>query len=524
MDRVLRVGRDVFEYGALRQGQADAVLGILNGRDVFVGLPTGAGKTFCYQAVPSCLDSVEPFLIVISPLTALIDDQVARYFTTTGYKAIHLKSANGIKAVQDRSVKLVYTSPEVAVGEGRGIFNTDRPYFKFRHISKPVFYFRGKDFRVAFEHIGELRALVPNTPVMALTASASPETVQTVKDKLHFKDGSIHISGNLDRPNIFLVSKKKATLQKDFLGLLQAMKRKGREVEKQLVYVPTRNQAMDVWTLLRAHTADGYKDTVVYFHSAMSLDLKAKVLRRFKSGEVRVVVATVAFGMGIDIPDISCVTVYGLPKSMSQLYQEIGRAGRSGQQATAVVFAGNCRDEGNAEDSLQQFVAKESCLRDVMLQAFDNQAAHTDHCCSFCQEETTAPRGAYLLHPSAAQVATNPAASRKRKREEGDEKKLLKSLYDLRNELYKDDTSIAHVGPAGVLSNKAIEAIKSKAQSIHTVEELCKKIKGVSENIAPFILDKIGEEFPEKTQPQRPQGPQRRRRPRRPLQDRTNMM
>ncbi|XP_035660196.1 ATP-dependent DNA helicase RecQ-like [Branchiostoma floridae] len=497
MDRVCRVGKDVFDYDTLRQGQADAVLGILNGQDVFVGLPTGAGKTFCFQAIPSCLDSDEPFVIVISPLTALIDDQIARYTTTTGYKAIHLKSANDINTVADKSVKLVYTSPEVAVGEGRGIFTTTRPVCALVVDEAHCIPEWGPDFRVAFAQIGGLRAHCLNTPVMALTASASPNAVEGIKKDLLFREGNIHISGSLDRPNLFLVSKKKIAMQKDFLGLLQALRKDGRAIEKQLIYVPIRNQAMDVWKMLQAHAGDRFKASVAYFHSSMSPDLKAKVLKRFKDAEVRVVVATVAFGMGIDIPDISCVVVYGLPKSMSQLYQEIGRAGRSGEPATAVVFAGKCKEEEDAEDCLKQFVAKRSCIRAVMLKELGSQAADTDHCCSVCQEEATAPRGAYLLHPRVPKTAKRAAATRKKKRQEGDKKKLEKSLYELRNELFEDDMTIAHVGPAGVISDSAIISIKTQAQSIHTVEDLCKKVKGVSEDIAPFILDKIEQEFPE---------------------------
>ncbi|XP_066294524.1 ATP-dependent DNA helicase RecQ-like [Branchiostoma lanceolatum] len=356
---------------------------------------------------------------------------------------------------------------------------------------------------------------------MALTASASPEAVKIIKEKLFFKEGAIHVSASLDRPNLFLVSKKKTTQQKDFLGLMQALRKDGRAVGKQLIYLPTKNQVMEVWKMLQAHTSDGCKSTVAYFHGSMSPDLKAKVLQRFKDSEVRVVVATVAFGMGIDIPDISCVTIYGLPKSMSQLYQEIGRAGRSGQPATAVVFAGKCKEEGNAEDSLKQFMAKQYCIRTVMLRAFDNEAVHTDHCCSFCQEETTAPREAYLLHPRATKTAKKKTVSRKRKREEGNETQLVKSLYNLRNELFEEDTSIAHVGPAGVFSDNAIKSIKKDARSIHTVEDLCRKVKGVSGNIAAIILEKIEEEFPERPIQRRRTGrPIQRRRTERPIQRR----
>ncbi|XP_035665573.1 uncharacterized protein LOC118408825 [Branchiostoma floridae] len=199
---------------------------------------------------------------------------------------------------------------------------------------------------------------------------------------------------------------------------------------------------------------------------------------------------------------------------MSQLYQEVGRAGRSGQPATAVVLAG--KTETPAEEGLQKFVAGDSCIRTAMLESLGSRPATSDNCCSYCQEEREANEGAYMLHPRQV-IVQKQRAAKKRKRLDGDAEHLETNLRSLRNELFMNDSALKHVGPQGVLSDNAINKIKAAARSVHTVEDLCKKVKGVRQHIAPRILELIAADFPE------PEPPARRRRgPRRPLEDITN--
>ncbi|XP_035665574.1 ATP-dependent DNA helicase Q-like 3 [Branchiostoma floridae] len=141
---------------------------------------------------------------------------------------------------------------------------------------------------------------------MALTASATPEAVTAIIDSLSMKN-VLQIKGDLDRSNIFLVSKKKNTLQKDFLGLTQALQRATiDDFEKHLVYVPIKNQVMEVWRMLRRHASPALRDAISYFHSSMSSSMKGKVLAAYKAGTIKVLVATVAFGM-VGEPSAICL-------------------------------------------------------------------------------------------------------------------------------------------------------------------------------------------------------------------------
>lgn len=323
---------DVFGFEEFRPGQEDIVKAVTAGENVLAIMPTGGGKSLCFQLPALSRDGVT---IVISPLIALMRDQV-RALREAGVEAGALTSGNTpeeTEAVWDGleagRLKLLYIAPERLASGGAmnmlrrigvGMIAVDEAHCVSQW---------GHDFRPDYLRIGELRRAL-NVPLSAFTATADAETREEIVRRLFDGEAPKTFLHGFDRPNIHLAFAAKDNPRRQILEFAAA--RKG---QSGIVYCGTRAKTE---TLAKALSDDGH--TACYYHGGMDAEGRRIVESRFQREDGLIVVATVAFGMGIDKPDIRWVAHADLPKSIEAYYQEIGRAGRDGAPAETLTLFG----------------------------------------------------------------------------------------------------------------------------------------------------------------------------------------
>ncbi|MGB3405978.1 MAG: DNA helicase RecQ, partial [Jannaschia sp.] len=342
----------VFGFDAFRPGQEEIVDAVLRGRDVLAIMPTGGGKSLCFQLPALCRDGLT---VVISPLIALMRDQV-RALTAAGVEAGALTSGNTEEeteevwqAIEAGCLKLLYIAPErlasTATERMLKRANTTLIAVDEAHCVSQW----GHDFRPDYLRIGALRETL-GVPLAAFTATADAETRDEIVRRLFTSPPDLFLHG-FDRPNITLAFEPKNNPRTQILSFAAA--RKG---QSGIVYCGTRSKTEGI---ARALNDNGH--LACHYHAGMDADDRRIVERRFQQEDGLIVVATVAFGMGIDKPDIRWVAHADLPKSIESYYQEIGRAGRDGAPADTLTLFGadDIRfrrtqiDEGNAPPEMR---------------------------------------------------------------------------------------------------------------------------------------------------------------------------
>ena len=343
--RALEVLATVFGHAAFRGGQAEAVEAVLAGRDAVVLLPTGAGKSLCYQ-VPALVrfGAGEGTTIVISPLIALMNDQVGA-LAGRGIAAAALHSqcddedrAATVGRLVRGELALLYVSPERAVLDSfkRLLARTRIAMFAIDEAHCVSQW--GHDFRPEYMRLAELRAIVPAAPMIALTATATPRVVAEIASSLELRAPEI-VRGDFRRPNLaFAVHELGADAQR-IAATIEALDRAGLRARtgagRALVYCATRQKAETVAAALKeAGFAAGH------YHAGRTALARERAQAGFALGRMRVLVATNAFGMGIDYPDVRVIVHFGAPGSVEAYYQEAGRAGRDGEPGHCVLLYG----------------------------------------------------------------------------------------------------------------------------------------------------------------------------------------
>ncbi|MEM9402307.1 MAG: DNA helicase RecQ [Pseudomonadota bacterium] len=346
---------DVFGYADFRGQQRAIIDAALSGQDVLVLMPTGGGKSLCYQ-IPAMLRSGTG--LVVSPLIALMQDQVAALMEL-GIEAAYLNSSQPWEeqqAVMHRlrrgELQLLYVAPERLATSGTRALLREIPISLIAIDEAHCVSQWGHDFRHDYLSLGELGELFPGVPRMAVTATATERTRAEIVDRLAFADPAMFISP-FDRPNISYAVHAKTDPKSQLLKFLQSHRN-----EAGIVYCLSRKKTESTAAWLNQQ---GF--TALPYHAGLDADVRHDNQRRFLVEDGLIIVATIAFGMGIDKPDVRFVAHLDLPKSMESYYQETGRAGRDGDPAEAwmayglqdVVRLRQMLDESDADDEYKRY-------------------------------------------------------------------------------------------------------------------------------------------------------------------------
>ena len=334
--------------------QLEIINSVLQGNDTLALLPTGGGKSICFQVPALCKPGV---CLVVSPLIALMQDQVAA-LKQRGIKAVSLDSSLSFVQV-DRAldncahgdIKFLYLSPERLKSE---LVRTRLGMMKVNLIAVDEAHCIsewGYDFRPPYLEIVEVREILPKVPILALTATATPEVVNDIQQKLGFARTNL-LQKSFERKNLAYMVLE----EQDTFGRIQKIL--GRVKGSSIIYV--RNRKM---TKLVAHQLNGLGISASFYHAGLSFDERKARQASWLNNSTRVMVATNAFGMGIDKPDVRTVIHIGMPDSLEAYFQEVGRAGRDGEKAFGVALVKHADSESLRYKLKQGFPPKETIIK-----------------------------------------------------------------------------------------------------------------------------------------------------------------
>lgn len=409
---VKNVLKDRFQLRGFRMNQLEAIDATLGGKDTFVLMPTGGGKSLCYQ-LPSVVSSgsTSGVTIVISPLLSLMQDQV-EHLQRLKIKALLL---NGKTKQEERQwimstlsgpraeehIQLLYITPEM-LSMSQALTQTLQRLHRRKGLSRIVVDEAhcvsqwGHDFRPEYKELGEIRNHLPGIPMMALTATATENVKVDVIHNLKM-DGCQVFTQSFNRPNLtyeVLPKSKGSTLLTDIANVIKNYRN-----QSGIVYCLSRKTCEKVAEAL----SDKFGVKAAFYHAGMPTAEKTEVQQRWQSGRYNVIVATIAFGMGIDKPDVRYVIHHSIPKSLEGYYQETGRAGRDGKRSGCYLYY-SYKDtatlkhmidsgDGNGEQknrqhamlrNVVQYCENKSDCRRVQILAYFNEYFRREQCNSSC--------------------------------------------------------------------------------------------------------------------------------------------
>ncbi|MDX8411231.1 MAG: DNA helicase RecQ [Mariprofundaceae bacterium] len=322
--------KTVFGYDSFREKQEDVIASLLAGEDAFVLMPTGGGKSLCYQIPALLRDGIG---IVVSPLISLMKDQVDA-LNACGVRAAYYNSSLGVTAakqvladVHSGNIDMLYVAPERLLSDSFQQLLGSLTIALFAIDEAHCVSQWGHDFRPEYVKLGLLRERFPHVPILALTATADTHTRSDILDCLGLTEARLFIS-SFDRPNIrYLVAEKKHPM-KQLLEFLECHPMGGG-----IIYCLSRKRVEDVAVSLQRQGVQA-----AAYHAGLPAKTRARVQDGFLKDRLRVIVATIAFGMGVNKPNVRFVVHFDIPKSIESYYQETGRAGRDGLESEALLL------------------------------------------------------------------------------------------------------------------------------------------------------------------------------------------
>ena len=387
--------KTVFGYDSFRPLQKDIIKNVLRGRDTLAVMPTGGGKSMCYQLPALILPGIT---VVVSPLISLMQDQVTS-LETAGIHSAFLNSTlsweeycAATDEIKAGKVKIVYVSPEgLATQRIRELLSAPELTISCITIDEAHCVSQwGHDFRPDYLEISTVRKLFPKAAMLALTATATEQVRRDICENLGMKKPAVFIS-SFNRENIYLEVLPKHKPQQQVVDCIR--KHAG---ESGIIYCHSRKQVDELSVAL---DSAGY--SVLPYHAGLSDEVRAKNQELFIKDEVQIIVATIAFGMGINKPNVRYVINYDLPKSIEEYYQEIGRAGRDGLPSSALLlyspqdihkirwFFQDSVSPEKDEILLQgmiKYATSPICRRKALLRYFGEayESASSNCCCDIC--------------------------------------------------------------------------------------------------------------------------------------------
>ena len=402
MKDIQQILHQYFGYNSFRHNQEEIINNVLAKKDSIVLMPTGGGKSLCYQIPALVFNGVT---IVVSPLIALMKDQVDA-LKLNGVPADYLNSSQSsyeqgavIQRLKNNQLKLLYVAPERLLGQTNLLgYLKDLQVSLFAIDEAHCISHWGHDFRPEYLVLGQLKKQFPSVPIIALTATADSLTKTDIIQKLEVKDYTVY-ENSFNRPNISYYIKQK----KNYFGQLIEYLEKHKE-DSGIIYCLSRNSVEKLAADLKE---EGYSATA--YHAGLDRSVKEQNQDKFLKDEIKIMVATIAFGMGIDKSNVRFVVHADLPKNIEGYYQETGRAGRDGLASEAILFYSAAdvfklknfaRVEGNEAqskvmlkklDQMSAFCETRQCRRKYLLNYFDEAAGDFCGSCDVCL--TDAERG-----------------------------------------------------------------------------------------------------------------------------------